>query len=156
MLVYDANERITAGDALRHPAFELLRAYEEMWRRHGRIGTFSTFVLTYPLPRVNRPTQPPIADRILALQAPPEPPAEPPAQPRKDEECHLVDSRLKAAKRIKQYKMKRYNIADQKPPKAGLPTLKFGVATICKLGAQRMSRNAHIVQPNVRKVSIFG
>jgi renal tumor antigen len=83
MLAYDAGERIAAGEALAHPAFELLRAYEEMWTRHGRIGIFSAFVLTYPTPRVSRPTQPPVADGILALQAQPEPRAEPPPKHRR-------------------------------------------------------------------------
>lgn len=46
LLVYDPNQRVTAAEALQHPAFELFRRLEPQYRAANADMPFSLFVLT--------------------------------------------------------------------------------------------------------------
>jgi renal tumor antigen len=162
LLTYDANLRLTTEEALQHPAFEILRAYDEMWHRYGCIGPYSRFVLVFPLPPPS-PDCAPIAEeieqqserfRMESLRAFQERP-EPEKKIEKKlaiEDAKLLGARLRAAKRAGEYNK---GLNSNKVTKANPHlAIRLGVPSIVrKQGAPRAS-HAPIVQPVLRNAPL--
>jgi renal tumor antigen len=141
LLSYDPSARISATDALLHPAFDILRAYHRKWANAGSIGPFSLFVERYPIPVEARPPpRAPLADALLRGEI------ERNGEFGEEEDqgmwtmemaprikYSLWNSRLEAVRRIHEYNTKlRHTL----PAKRGMkgPAIRFSAPVIVKLG----------------------
>jgi renal tumor antigen len=145
LLCYDPAARISATDALMHPAFDILRAYHRKWANAGSIGPFSQFVERYPIPVEARPPpRAPLADALLREEMEQEMAeefgeealemlwamgrdTEPKLKP------NLWNSRLDAARRIKEYQNKVRRTLPAKRMSKG-PAIRFSAPVIVKMG----------------------
>jgi renal tumor antigen len=149
LLAYDPLERITAQEALLHPAFEVLRAFDHKWSITGKIGSFSSFVTENPVPIIRENRLAPIADSIVeqeqllrrnAQLALGEVVSE---KPRKYEESLkapaewiLKQGRMRAAERVRKRQMENIKtlvMVRTSTRIAEMPRFKFGVAVIKKI-----------------------
>jgi serine/threonine protein kinase len=163
LLAYDATRRLTAKEALDHPALDLFKAYDEMWHKHGCIGSFSAFCLTYPPPPLP-PQGPPMAEAVeahhrlfqdkseKAFQIPPELMQPQPLPEPSTMNVNVHQARREAAKRVRDYQqsIKPKKAADAPGQKSGL---RFEAPTILKR-VIRVNAKSQIVQPTLRRVPI--
>ncbi|OHT08700.1 CMGC family protein kinase [Tritrichomonas foetus] len=165
LLTYNPVDRITAEEALNHPAFEQIRREEDRWRSSGMNVPLPVYILkTQPNP-ISRPThgygkvpqiyQPiqnnPQQAQVQQLQQQQHQILQQGQMPNKSLNAKILDSRRIAAERIKAYNQK--HLAEQQQQKQLLmkkrypPALHLGMAKVVK---QKVNPNL-IVQPTFQK-----
>lgn len=110
MLIYDPRDRISAMDALRHPALAKLRNLEIRWQTSGCPGSFAVFCQNptdVPRPVESKGAQKP--EHPSRLRKAPIAPPKVVSRPKIsfDDSISLVESRKKAAQRILEYRLRK-------------------------------------------------
>lgn len=171
MLTYNPVDRITAEEALNHPAFEQIRREEDRWKQSGMQVPLSVFVLksqpsvartAFPAFYNQKPLQPlhQVQQHLMqtqpnqnidSLQQPSNqyPMAQQPSIQAKQMNAKIMDSRRVAAERIKAYNKKHLLEQQQKmqAKKRYPPSLHLGMPKVTK---QPLNQNL-IVQPTFQK-----
>lgn len=159
MLTYNPVDRITADEALNHPAFDQIRREEERWKSTGMQVPLSVYILKTQ-PSIPRPPLKPYKKYPPLHPLPPNDPFRPtsdgsssshPQQVQaKKMNAKILDSRRVAAERIKAYNKKHLQEQQQQKnlaKKRFQPSLHIGMPKVTK---QSANPNL-VVQPTFQK-----
>ena len=131
LLVYSPIDRITASDALVHPAFEQIRQSEANWTESGCLVPLSAFLMN----EARHGAKPIFASAMKSVTtAPRSVLVEVPRQPVKVSQS-IIESRRIAVERIKEYNWKHLSEAKKpaaKKPAPYHPAIHMGRAKIVK------------------------
>lgn len=180
MLIYNPADRITAHDALLHPAFEQFRIAEVKWNASGCKVPFAVFYEQFknqPVAKLQPPTVGPyvldtggmntsdstpmvIKNQTLLPPLPKQPSHHAPIIMQPMYQSHPVkpagefnplEARRKAAQRIKEYNQKKL-LNQKKEKKLPLPSFQFGAPTV--LGSYQNPK-PELIQPRLPRIQPY-
>jgi serine/threonine protein kinase len=122
LLEYDPRARISAADALAHPAFGRLRDADEQWQTTAQILPFPVFFgPNHFAEPAYRPPGPAALEQQRAQEEVALPPLANRPAPAAIANLSLQESRFKAAQRIREYKKKK--VGNLQPKGNGKPEI---------------------------------